>query len=829
MISQPNGKQWRAFLNASTNVIHKDALLAPCDSINHLPVHLGNQTFAYDYRTGKLILIQTPPCLPATQWHQENNNNFLPDPKEFHNVIMHQWAEATQHISMNDIMQSFVQEREIDAELNRQQMGSSSFENNNRLDQRAKAYTAQALLGNWASGAVFDWAVRIHWVAIIGFVIFIAYQFIVLRNVRMRLQVNIIDTPRKWHQSFKEWKNRQQRDKATIMGRFKPTARYVKASETTTLFEEEATTSSPLRVQSSLIQQTPSPTSEPTSPRLSSTGIPSFTTNMVQASANATDLRLFDVYLNGKRFPGLLDCGSNRCLIPMNLLAKIPNVRMLQPPFPGERTRVASGDHMKIKGIVILKVQLQNQCQIHPVQVVDRLSQQVIIGTDCMRSCDENAAIIINKEKFYLSTIKFAVIIQQPIILPPSSTAGVICTTEKPPPPGKYLFEPSQRQLEKSKIYLKSAMIRPDKGTFILTIINIDPVEHIMLAANTRIRVITSIDKQDIDPEADIFQVVATINQQVPPTDVENDSEDELQGFENPVPPQGSNQNPIKFDLSKSALSPKGKEAMEELLRKYRPAFCRSNWELGFTNKLTYKLDVGDAQPVTSRPIRIAAQLQPVVEKMVQEMLEQGLIIPSDGVWLAPLLIICKKSNVNSTDPDLPHFCQNDQFRVVIDYHQMNKLLKNCINLPTPRTNVCINILKGAKFFTRLDCALAFHQLALDPATRNVTGFITPNGETYCFRALPQGLKVSPSLYNRLNQLLFSGILFKFVVAYQDDTIIFSPDKQSHLQHVEEVLRQFLEANLKLKASKCEIAASSTTFFGVCVDGEGISVTDEKI
>uniref|UniRef100_A0A914W8Q4 CCHC-type domain-containing protein n=1 Tax=Plectus sambesii TaxID=2011161 RepID=A0A914W8Q4_9BILA len=178
----------------------------------------------------------------------------------------------------------------------------------------------------------------------------------------------------------------------------------------------------------------------------------------------------------------------------------------------------------------------------------------------------------------------------------------------------------------------------------------------------------------------------------------------------------------------RTALSPEGKEAMKELLRKYHPAFCRSNWELSFTNKLTYKLDVGNAQPVTSRPIQIAARLQPVVEEMVREMLERGLIIPSDGVW-----------------------------------------------------------------------------------------------------ALPQGLKVSPSLYNRLNQLLFNGILFKFVVAYQDDTIIFSPDEQTHLQHVEEVLRRFLDANLKLKASKCEIAVSSTTFLGVRVDGEGILVTNEKI
>uniref|UniRef100_A0A914WQB3 RNA-directed DNA polymerase n=1 Tax=Plectus sambesii TaxID=2011161 RepID=A0A914WQB3_9BILA len=837
MITQTDGEQRRAYLDASTNVIHKDALLAPCDSIDHLPVQFGNQTYEYDYRTGQLNPIQAPPPLPATQWHQKNDDKFLLDPKEFHNIVMHQWSEATQHISMNDMVQSFIQERKIEEELDRRRTGSSRPKNNNRLDQRAKAYTAQALLGDWASGAVFDWAVRVLWVTIIGFVLFSAYRFIVPRNVRTRLQINIIDTPRQLHRSFKDWKNRQQRDNVPPPSHPEPTARYVKSSETTTLHVEGAMATSPPYTQLPLTQQGPPLTSKhQPSPKLSSTGIPSFTTNMVQISANITDLRLHDTYLNGKKFPGLLDCGSNRCLIPIDLLARIPNVGPMKPPSPGERTKVASGDHIAIMGTVNLKVQLQNQYRIHPVQVVDRLSQQVIIGTDWMRSCDENTAIVINGEKFYLSpkksetTIKYAVIILASIVLTPLSTTTVICATEKPLPDGEYLFEPSHRQSEKYKMRPEPTIIRANNGTFAIAITNPDPFKHLAITANTRIGIITPIDEQDI-PETDDLQVFTTINQQTPSSDNENDSnsDDDLQGFEYPVPPQESARSPINFDLSKSALSPKGKETMKELLCKYRSAFCRSNWELGFTNKLTYKLDVGDAQPVTSRPIRIAARLQPVVEEMVREMLERGLITPSDGVWSAPLLVVRKKSDANSTDPDSPHFRQNDQFRVVIDYRQTNKLLKNCINLPTPRTDVCIDSLKGAKYFTRLDCASAFHQLALDPATRNVTGFITPNGETFCFKALPQGLKVSPSLYNRLNQLLFNGILFKFVIAYQDDTIIFSQDEQTHLQHVEEVLRRFLEANLKLKASKCEIAVSSTTFLGVRVDGEGISATDEKI
>uniref|UniRef100_A0A914WW83 Integrase catalytic domain-containing protein n=1 Tax=Plectus sambesii TaxID=2011161 RepID=A0A914WW83_9BILA len=90
---------------------------------------------------------------------------------------------------------------------------------------------------------------------------------------------------------------------------------------------------------------------------------------------------------------------------------------------------------------------------------------------------------------------------------------------------------------------------------------------------------------------------------------------------------------------------------------------------------------------------------------MVREMLERGLIIPSDGVWSAPLLIVCKKSDVNSTDPDSPHFRQNDQFRVVIDYRQTNKLLKNCINLPTPRTDVCCQFSKYTMAFALNDIA----------------------------------------------------------------------------------------------------------------------------
>ena len=50
-----------------------------------------------------------------------------------------------------------------------------------------------------------------------------------------------------------------------------------------------------------------------------------------------------------------------------------------------------------------------------------------------------------------------------------------------------------------------------------------------------------------------------------------------------------------------------------------------------------------------------------------------------------------------------------------IDYRELNKILmKN--QYPFPRIDELIDCLKGAKFITKLDLKLGYHQISIDPS-----------------------------------------------------------------------------------------------------------------
>ena len=71
------------------------------------------------------------------------------------------------------------------------------------------------------------------------------------------------------------------------------------------------------------------------------------------------------------------------------------------------------------------------------------------------------------------------------------------------------------------------------------------------------------------------------------------------------------------------------------------------------------------------------------------------------------------------------------------------------------------------------------------------------------------------------------GITFAF--GYLDDILIFSPDNETHLEHLREVFQRLREADLKLKPSKCNFFKKHIQYLGHLVSGEGIEPLPEKL
>lgn len=83
---------------------------------------------------------------------------------------------------------------------------------------------------------------------------------------------------------------------------------------------------------------------------------------------------------------------------------------------------------------------------------------------------------------------------------------------------------------------------------------------------------------------------------------------------------------------------------------------------------------------------------------MVQEMLTQGVIVPSASQWASPVVLVRKKDGGT-------RFC--------VDYRRLNSITK-LDEFPLPRVDDTLDLLSGANFFTTLDLASGYWQVPVE-------------------------------------------------------------------------------------------------------------------
>lgn len=93
---------------------------------------------------------------------------------------------------------------------------------------------------------------------------------------------------------------------------------------------------------------------------------------------------------------------------------------------------------------------------------------------------------------------------------------------------------------------------------------------------------------------------------------------------------------------------------------------------------------------------------------------------------------------------------------------------------------------------------------------------------------MPQGLKNSPSTFQRLMNQVLNG-MDAFVFVFQDDILVHSTTFKSHLHHIDSVFKRLKGANLTASKSKCEFGKNKIKFLGHIISTEGIQRNPEKI
>ena len=76
---------------------------------------------------------------------------------------------------------------------------------------------------------------------------------------------------------------------------------------------------------------------------------------------------------------------------------------------------------------------------------------------------------------------------------------------------------------------------------------------------------------------------------------------------------------------------------------------------------------------------------------------------------------------------------------------------------------------------------------------------------------------------------IFKDELYKFVLVYLDDIIIYSKTFDGHLTHIRKVFELLLFAVLRLNRTKCEFFKNKIDYLGYIVSKDGIAPNTKKI
>src|SRR5436190_23038310 len=94
---------------------------------------------------------------------------------------------------------------------------------------------------------------------------------------------------------------------------------------------------------------------------------------------------------------------------------------------------------------------------------------------------------------------------------------------------------------------------------------------------------------------------------------------------------------------------------------------------------------------------------------------------------------------------------------------------------------------------------------------------------------MPFGLMNAPAVFMQLMNGVFRPYLYKFIVVFVDDILIYSKMEEEHKEHLRIALRTLRENQLNAKLSKCDFWLSKVQFLRHIVSDEGVSVDPEKV
>ena len=214
------------------------------------------------------------------------------------------------------------------------------------------------------------------------------------------------------------------------------------------------------------------------------------------------------------------------------------------------------------------------------------------------------------------------------------------------------------------------------------------------------------------------------------------------------------------------------------------------------TSAIKHEIHIENSEPFKEWFGRIPPPLLEEVCTSLWDMLETGVIHPSQSPWCNAVVLVQKKGGTLC-------FC--------VDFRHLNMRTKKD-SYPLPRIQEALESMVGSAHFSSMDFKSGFWQIKMAPESQQYTAFTVGNLGFYEFTRMPFGLCNVPVMFQHLMQNPLGKLNLMYCMIYLDDVIISGCKEEEHLECLRVMIERFREINLKLKPSECSFFQSETVY-----------------
>jgi len=504
------------------------------------------------------------------------------------------------------------------------------------------------------------------------------------------------------------------------------------------------------------------------------------------------------------KIDALLDTGACISVMCTKVFDQIPMECKRKVRNDVTNARAVDGNQLHLLGKYEFSFKIRDKEYSHPFCVMNTKESNTILGIDFIKIHNvkvEGGKITLNgvTDVFELESIipETTRLLKRKESLPPMSMTGIKVVT---PFAQRTIY--IQEKSNDSIGTLNYLSTTDEDGVAIVPIINKE-------------RDFVTLKRDELDNFFEISEVisdkfdVALINAVTvssDATDTEKEAEKRKRAF--------TSADIMKFKNKANIKCPGAfKSAYEQLLLDYIDIFAHSDYDLGFTDKVSHKITLKTDKPIYRKQFKIPLAHQEVIENYVKDMLQANIIEVARSRYNSPIFCVTKK---------------NGKLRPVVDLRAINKeTLLDAYEIRDVRA--CLNAIttNNSRVFSTMDLASGFFQQHLEESSRPYTAFTVPGLGQFQFKVSCFGSHGAPSSFSTLMTNCLRGL--KDVLSYIDDILAHTKTHKDMLTTLESIFKRLREYNLRLSLSKSTFGAQETEYLGFKISDKGIAPGPDKL